>query len=242
MYKGLVGSDWSECLSPNGPFDPISFTYPELAGEMEEIFRSYTSNRITLQHAVSRIAAALPGAFTSAMMDRYLESSFRTYPGVSELISWCGANDIAFALNTTGTQGYFQRAMALGLLPEIPFVCANPFITYSSGPDPRYTREIREIEDKAVHTAGLRAELGIPADRVVVIGDSGGDGPHFAWAQSVGAYKIGSMTKRSLHTFCAERVVTIDHYFGVRFFENPSDAPEPDFRLLKEVIGEIVLK
>jgi hypothetical protein len=36
-YKAVVSSDWSECLSPNGPFDPISFNYPELSGQLSNI-------------------------------------------------------------------------------------------------------------------------------------------------------------------------------------------------------------
>jgi hypothetical protein len=29
-YKGMLSSDWSQCLSPNGPFDPLIFLYPEM--------------------------------------------------------------------------------------------------------------------------------------------------------------------------------------------------------------------
>jgi hypothetical protein len=29
-YKGMISSDWNECLAPCGPFDPIAFAYPEL--------------------------------------------------------------------------------------------------------------------------------------------------------------------------------------------------------------------
>jgi len=40
--------------------------------------------------------------------------------------------------------------------------------------------------------------MGIPAERVIVMGDSGGDGPHFEWAHQAGAFIISSMTKPSL--------------------------------------------
>lgn len=29
-YKVMISSDWSECLAPSGPFDPIAFVCPEL--------------------------------------------------------------------------------------------------------------------------------------------------------------------------------------------------------------------
>ena len=29
QFQAMVSTDWSECLSPNGPFDPITFNYPE---------------------------------------------------------------------------------------------------------------------------------------------------------------------------------------------------------------------
>ena len=38
-YKAMISSDWSECLSPNGPFDPIAYNYPNLTDALEQIFR-----------------------------------------------------------------------------------------------------------------------------------------------------------------------------------------------------------
>jgi len=53
QYRALVSSDWSECLSPNGPFDPLSFNYPEYKEELEEIFNRYTGNIISLNDALT---------------------------------------------------------------------------------------------------------------------------------------------------------------------------------------------
>jgi len=47
-FNAVISSDWSECLSPSGPFDFIAFNFPQLALELDEIFRSYTGNRIPL--------------------------------------------------------------------------------------------------------------------------------------------------------------------------------------------------
>lgn len=59
--------------------------------------------------------------------------------------------------------------------------------------------------------------LDIPPDKVVLIGDSGGDGPHFEWGARVGAFLVGSMTKRSLDQYCSERGIEINLYFGPRY-------------------------
>jgi hypothetical protein len=57
MYSSLISSDWSECLSPSGPFDVISFTYPYLEQEVKKIFSAYTGNLIPLSEANRRIEA-----------------------------------------------------------------------------------------------------------------------------------------------------------------------------------------
>ncbi|MGA8831743.1 MAG: hypothetical protein ACLQT6_17200 [Desulfomonilaceae bacterium] len=44
-YKAIVSSDWNECLAPSGPFDPISFTYPDLEPELSDLFAQYTGNQ-----------------------------------------------------------------------------------------------------------------------------------------------------------------------------------------------------
>ncbi|MEJ2717521.1 MAG: hypothetical protein P8182_10335, partial [Deltaproteobacteria bacterium] len=76
-YHAAVSSDWSECLSPNGPFDPISFTYPELESELSEIFQEYTGNRISLTQATGRIVKLLPQPITVEQMDAYHDRHFQ---------------------------------------------------------------------------------------------------------------------------------------------------------------------
>ena len=46
-YNGMVSSDWNECLAPCGPFDPISFAYPELEAGLSVIFGKYTRRVVT---------------------------------------------------------------------------------------------------------------------------------------------------------------------------------------------------
>ncbi len=97
-------------------------------------------------------------------MDAYLDASFVTYKGVTDLIQWCIKNDILFMINTTGMQGYFQRAMAKGLLPQGIVVAANPMISYPGHEMEMY--EVREVEDKAKNTETVMRLYGIPPNKV----------------------------------------------------------------------------
>ncbi len=217
-YKAIVSSDWSECLSPNGPFDPIAFNYPELESKLKRIFRAYTGNAISLKNAIGEIERLLPKDFSVARMDAYLDAQFQTYKGVPELIEWCLSRDILFMINTTSTQGYFQRVFAKGLLPKVPFVAANAMIHFSDPAEvTRYKYLVTEIDDKPKNTAAVMREFKIPANRVIVIGDSGGDGPHFQWAFNRGAFLIGSMTKNSLSQYCLSRGIRISKSFGISY-------------------------
>jgi hypothetical protein len=103
QYKAVISSDWSECLSPNGPFDPIAFNYPELEPNLKRIFRCYTGNTISLRTAIGEIERLLPKDLSVAKMDAYLDAQFQTYKGVPELIQWCKSRDILFMINTTST-------------------------------------------------------------------------------------------------------------------------------------------
>ncbi|MEW6533812.1 MAG: hypothetical protein AB1473_23480 [Thermodesulfobacteriota bacterium] len=231
-YKAAVSSDWSECLSPNGPFDPLAFTYPELESELSHIFRQYTGNRISLTEATQRIKVLLPAPLTVTQMDEYLDRHFRTYRGVPELIEWCASRDILFMLNTTGTQGYFQRASAKGLIPEIPLVACNPLVQFTGESYPeRYPCQVLEIEHKARCSQQMLEAFGIPAARLVVMGDSGGDGLHFKWAAGVGAFLIGSMIKQSLWNYCTDESITISHCFGLSYASGEPRDPEREMQV-----------
>ena len=239
--RGLVSSDWSECLSPNGPFDPIAFAYPHLADNLTKVFKNYTGNRISLQNAYATIMALMPDPITVEQMDAYLDKAFRTYSGVPELLTWCADHDILFMINSTGTQAYFQRAFAKGLLPSIPLVAANPLIRFPmQGEASRYRCEVREIVDKATNTERVMRETDLPHHKIAVMGDSGGDGPHFAWAASLGIFTIGSMTKVSLQEYCRSRNVTISKQFGLAYAPGESrkldEEMKVDFMLLTDVI------
>ena len=239
-YKGMISSDWNECLAPCGPFDPIAFAYPELETNLSGIFRAYTSNQISLSEATRRIGALLPKPTTEKQMDAYLDESFVTYRGVTDLIRWCTRNHILFMVNTTGMQGYFQRALAKDLLPEGIVVAANPMISYPRHGMKLY--EVREIEDKAKNTEKVMRAHGIPPNKVILIGDSGGDGPHFEWGSSVGAYLLGSMTKPSLESYCRKKGIKINTRFGVMYAEGEKKDSqremEVDFMGLVPVIEE----
>jgi hypothetical protein len=214
-FKAIVSSDWSECLSPSGPFDFIASSFPELEPELNDIFRSYTGNRIALGEACLRIKNALPQPVTVAMMDAYLDRSFAVYRGVPELIDWCLRKDILFMVNTTGMIGYFQRVFAKRLLPPLPVLSANPLLRFPPQPsDPAILLDLLETPDKATNTDAMAVRFHIPPGRIVVMGDSGGDGPHFEWGCRQGAFLIASMAKASLQAFCADKGIAIGHFFG----------------------------
>ncbi|UCF93065.1 MAG: hypothetical protein JSW39_02605 [Desulfobacterales bacterium] len=227
-YHAVVSSDWNECLAPCGPFDCISFNYPELALDLNKIFGQYTGNLISLGEATRRIRNLLPAPITPAQMDAYLAESFRTYQGVSALIEWCHRNNILFMINTTGMVGYFQRVWARGLLPRVAVVSAHPLIRYPELPsDPPYVLDLAEIQDKSRNTAVAVHTFKIPPAKIILMGDSGGDGPHFEWGKRQGACLIGSMTKPSLEAYCRTRGVEISLHFGRSYSPGePKDLPK----------------
>jgi hypothetical protein len=244
QFKAMVSSDWSECLSPCGPFDCLAFTHPEFEDDLAVIFRQYTSNRISLGEASARIRNLLPDPLSPEQMDAYLDASFATYTGVAELIQWCLDNRILFMINTTGMIGYYQRVFARGLLPTVPVLSAHPMIRYPElNTDPARIFELYETRDKGHNSAAVAGYLGIQAAKIILMGDSGGDGPHFEWGAQSGAYLIGSMTKASLDSYCREKNITINLRFGLDYTQHarPSLQEELriDFRELQPIIEKI---
>lgn len=241
-FRAIVSSDWNECLAPCGPFDPLFFLYPELESPLNEIFRMYTSNRISLGEAVGRIRDRVVFPVTEGQMDRYLDSRFSTYRGVARLIKECLRRDILFMINTTGMTGYFQRIFSKGLLPRVPVVAANPLISYPArDTDPDLLYDIFEIHDKARRTEDAMRVFAIPPEKVILIGDSGGDGPHFEWGRSIGAFLIGSMTKPSLDAYCTAKRIPINLHFGRRGGDPELEGEkETDFAALLAVIKDVI--
>lgn len=228
-YRALISSDWNECLAPSGPFDFISFTHPYLDPQVKMIFKAYTGNHIPLSEVTRRIASLLPAAITKEQMDAYLDECFVTYRGVPQLIEWCEKNRILFMINTTGMQGYFQRVFEKGLLPEVPAISAHPMIRYEEeGKTACQWYDLLEIQDKPKNTEAIMRALDIPPHKVILIGDSGGDGPHFEWGARVDAFLIGSMTKWSLNQYCSKRGIDINLYFGLQYSEGEKRKEEQE--------------
>ena len=216
MYKAIVSSDWSECLAPCSPFDCISFSHPQLTADLEKIFKQYTSNVISLGQAAHKIQTLLPATVTIEQMDAYLDNSFSTYKGVPELIEWCLSKDILFMINTTGMTGYFQRIFAKSLLPRIPALSAHSMVRYpQQSSDPDVIFDLFEIKDKGKNTEAAVRHFNIPINKIILMGDSGGDGPHFEWGTKADAFLIGSMTKASLEKYCLKKNVNINMRFGI---------------------------
>ncbi len=213
-YRALISSDWNQCLAPCGPFDVIAFTYPELAAEIDAVFKKYTGNSITLGTAVKKMQSLLPEPISTQQMDTYLDEYFTTYSGVTNLISWCLDNGFLFMINTTGPMGYFQRAFAKNLLPRVPVLAANPLLHYPASKTDPCLYPLRETPEKAQYTADVLRKYNISPSKTIVIGDSGGDGPHFEWAKRNSIFKIACMTKHSLMAFCTEKKIEINLHFG----------------------------
>ena len=243
-YKAMVSSDWNGCLAPCGPFDFISFVYPEFKSELTAIFQQYTGNLITLGEAAKLIREMLPGPITPDQMDAYLDQSFTTFTGVPELIEWCASNHILFMLNTTGMIGYFQRIFAKTLLPPVPVISAHPMVTYPQKTGGFRVYELLETQDKSKHTDAVARSQAIPAGKIILLGDSGGDGPHFEWGAANGAFLIGSMTKPSLDNYCRTKNIEINLRFGLDYTRCEALSLEKemqiDFMDLTDTIGEIV--
>jgi hypothetical protein len=242
-YRGMVSSDWSECLSPSGPFDFMSFAYPELASRLATIFRQYTGNEIALSEAMQRCRGLLPAPISAEQMDAYLDEKFEHYTGVSELIEGCLSRNILFMINTTGSMGYFQRVFFKKLLPQVSALSAHPGLIFPTGKsDPKALFDLREIADKPVNTDRAAKHFQIPPKKIMVMGDSGGDGPHFKWAADQNAIRVASMAKPSLKAFCAKRQIGIDQYFGISYEDGESrrqaDEMQVDFRELLPFIAD----
>ena len=244
-YKALVSSDWNGCLAPCGPFDCIVFAYPHLKAELTAMFRQYTGNFISLAEATARIRELLPALITSQQMDAYLDDSFATYTAVPDLIEWCLSHNILFMINTTGMIGYFQRIFAKGLLPPVPVISAHPMISY-----PQNTRsnlriyELFQTQDKCKNTGKVACRWSIPAAKIILMGDSGGDGPHFEWGAAIGAGLIGSMTKRSLADYCRSKAIQITHRFGLDYSRHERGSLQEELQInfmgLTDTIGEMI--
>jgi 2-hydroxy-3-keto-5-methylthiopentenyl-1-phosphate phosphatase len=228
----MVSSDWNGCLAPCGPFDFISFAYPRLKSDLRAIFRQYTSNIISLGEAVAQIRKLLPDPITPNQMDAYLDDSFTTYTGVPELIEWCSSHNILFMINTTGMIGYFQRIFAKSFLPPVPVVSAHPLIRYPQNTNgSRRFYELLETRDKSKNTEKLARSLAIPAKKIILLGDSGGDGPHFEWGRVNGAFLVGSMTKPSLDVYCRDKDIDIDLRFGLDYSRREERTPQDEFQV-----------
>ena len=231
-YKAMVSSDWNESLAPCGPFDCISFAYPRLEADLTAVFRQYTGNLISLGEAAGQIKELLPGPITPEQMDAYLDESFTTYTGVPELIEWCASNSVLFMINTTGMIGYFQRIFAKKLLPPVPEVSAHPLIRYpqnTSGPCRFY--ELLETGEKSKNTGAVARSQAIPAAKIILLGDSGGDGLHFEWGATNGAFLIGSMTKPSLDAYCRAKNIEIDLRFGLDYSRRQRGGPQKELQI-----------
>ena len=147
--------------------------------------------------------------------------------------------------STTGMIGYFQRILAKGLLPPVPVVSAHPMISYpqNTGVFCR-VYELLETRDKGNNTGKVARSQAIPAAKIILLGDSGGDGPHFEWGAAAGAYLIGSMTKPSLEKYCRTKAIEINLRFGLHYTRSEALSLQKELQInfmdLTDTIVEIM--
>jgi hypothetical protein len=184
-----------------------------------KIFRKHAGDEITFSEATHQIWTILPGPITQDLMDAYLDERFETYRGVPEFIEWCKEQGVLFMINTTGMQGYFQRVFAKKLLPAVTAVSACPMIHYPFRETDPVLLDLAEIQDKPRNTEAVMQRFGIPPGKIILMGDSGGDGPHFEWGYRSGAFLIGSMTKSSLVRYGSSRGIEFNFRVGPSYRE-----------------------
>jgi hypothetical protein len=54
----------------------------------------------------------------------------------------------------------------------------------------------------------------LSSNEVIIMGDSGGDGPHFQWGAGINAFLIANMIKPSLRRYCEQNNISIHTQFG----------------------------
>jgi hypothetical protein len=219
--------------------------YPHLATQLAAIFGQYTGNIISLGQAANQIRQLLPAPITPQQMDAYLDESFSTYTAVPELIEWCLGQNILFMINTTGMIGYFQRTFAKGLLPPVPVISAHPMIRFRQNPGDAFcVHELLQTQDKGKNTGKVVRTWNVAANKLILLGDSGGDGPHFEWGAARGAFLIGSMTKPSLNDYCRDKNIVINRRFGLDYGEGEQEDRHKEMQIdymdLVSTIEEIV--
>lgn len=100
-----------------------------------------------------------------------------------------------------------------------------------------------EVSDKGRNTQRALHAMDIASSRPVLIGDSGGDGPHFKWGQANNAFLIGSMTKPSLQAYCRQNGIRPDLLFGISYGDGDEKNHEQEmgvnFRDLIPVIADM---
>jgi hypothetical protein len=148
-------------------------------------------------------------------------------------------------INTTGMIGYFQRIFAKSLLPRVPVISAHPLVRYPQNTVGSFrVYELLETWGKSKNTGEVARSQAIPAGKIILLGDSGGDGPHFDWGAAIGAFLIGSMTKPSLEKYCRAKSIEINLRFGLDYTRREKVSLREELQInfmdLTDTIGEMV--
>jgi hypothetical protein len=83
-----------------------------------------------------------------------------------------------------------------------------------SDSDPLHIYDLFETADKSKNTESAMKSFNLSSNKVIIMGDSGGDGPHFKWGAENSGFLIANMTKPSLRRYCEQNDISIHTQFG----------------------------
>ena len=110
--------------------------------------------------------------------------------------------------------------------------------------EPFLNDEILETGDKGINTDSVIRSLKIPGQKTILLGDSGGDGPHFEWGSRAGAFLVGSMTKPSLDNYCRGKKINLNLRFGLDYSQEEKTDRQKEMQVnfmdLSTTIEEII--
>ena len=83
-------------------------------------------------------------------------------------------------------------------------------------------------------------------DKIILMGDSGGDGPHFEWGAGINAFLIANMAKPSLKQYCEQKKIRIHTLFGPSYADGESRDLQKEMQInfmdLVSVIEDLLKK
>jgi phosphoserine phosphatase len=187
---GLLAMDMDSTLISIECIDEIADfagRKPEVAAVTESAMRG----EIDWPESLKRRVAALAGLEESALERVYAER-LRFNPGAEALIAAARRHGVKTLL-VSGGFTYFTDRVRERL--QLDYAYSNVLVAEGGRLAGRTTGPLVDAQGKAGHVARLKAELGLPAERVIAIGDGANDLPMMAEAGTSIAYHAKPVVK-----------------------------------------------